>query len=99
VFADEHEETMDDGALCLTPNPWGTYKSAYESMPFWNNLAADRHDNGCNVSFADGHVARWRWQWKRTIKRSPDPIVVRTPVNAQDRADYQVAVQALPGAP
>jgi prepilin-type processing-associated H-X9-DG protein len=98
VFADEHEATMDDGALCLTPNPWGTYKSKYESSPFWNTLPADWHDNGCNVSFADGHVTRWRWQWKRTIQRSPNPIVARTPVNAQDRADYQVVVQAMPGA-
>jgi prepilin-type processing-associated H-X9-DG protein len=25
-------------------------------------MPADRHDKGANISFADGHVERWRWQ-------------------------------------
>ena len=28
---------------------------------YWLDLAADRHNQGANLSFADGHVEFWHW--------------------------------------
>lgn len=95
VFIDEHENSIDDGALCFA-NPHGVIGSSYQ--PFWDDHPADRHNNGCNISFADGHVEHWRWKWKRQVKRNSDPIILIYPVEPQDRADLQRLCDALPGA-
>ena len=31
------------------------------------NTPADRHWSGATLSFADGHVELWRWQWRATV--------------------------------
>ena len=33
----------------------------------WGDIPADRHNRGCNLSFADGHVEYWKWAWSRTV--------------------------------
>jgi prepilin-type N-terminal cleavage/methylation domain-containing protein/prepilin-type processing-associated H-X9-DG protein len=53
VFLDEDPWSIDDGALgILPPNVPEKY---YWSVP------GSRHNNGCVLSFADGHVETWRW--------------------------------------
>jgi prepilin-type N-terminal cleavage/methylation domain-containing protein/prepilin-type processing-associated H-X9-DG protein len=97
VFIDEHENTIDDGAFCL-PSPYAKFDAHY--APSWDDLPADRHNNGSNLSFADGHVEHWRWKWKRTVIRSADPFAAGgPPLNAQDRADLQRLYDGTPGAP
>ena len=51
VFIDEHEESIDDTWFVTSGFPGLT----------WANLPADRHGQGCNLSFIDGHVEHWRW--------------------------------------
>ena len=55
VFVDEHPGTMLDAQF---GNPAG--------MPFypeiWFDMPADRHTQGANLSFADGHAEHWRWR-------------------------------------
>jgi prepilin-type N-terminal cleavage/methylation domain-containing protein/prepilin-type processing-associated H-X9-DG protein len=55
VFIDEHPDTMLDSQF---GNPAG--------MPFypdmWFDKPADRHNQGSNLAFADGHAERWRWK-------------------------------------
>lgn len=46
------ECSIDDGCFLLTPVPGES----------WRNLPADRHSQGCNFSFADGHVEHWKWK-------------------------------------
>jgi prepilin-type processing-associated H-X9-DG protein len=29
---------------------------------FWWDLPANRHNQGCNFLFADGHVEHWKWR-------------------------------------
>jgi len=53
VFVDESLNTVDDGFFT-------TYLYAD-----WGNSPTARHSSGGTFSFADGHVARWRW---RTLK-------------------------------
>jgi len=53
VFLDEDPWGIDDGALgILPPNVPEKY--------YWS-LPASRHNNGCVISFGDGHVETWRW--------------------------------------
>ncbi len=58
VFWDERSDndlnknSIDNGALGIWPLTTGT--------GYWN-VPASRHNNGCILSFADGHVESWRW--------------------------------------
>jgi prepilin-type N-terminal cleavage/methylation domain-containing protein/prepilin-type processing-associated H-X9-DG protein len=55
VFMDEHEQTIDDGAMTV-----GSDKYHYVNQ--WIDVPADRHNQGANLSFGDGHVEDWRWK-------------------------------------
>lgn len=70
VLIDEHADSIDDGHFLV----W--------SMPDdrWVNLPADRHRQGCNLTFADGHAEHWRWQAAKAFfpkqsywKKASDP--------------------------
>jgi len=70
VLIDEHADSIDDGHFLV----W--------SMPDdrWVNLPADRHRQGCNLTFADGHAEHWRWQAPKSFhpkqsywKKASDP--------------------------
>jgi prepilin-type N-terminal cleavage/methylation domain-containing protein/prepilin-type processing-associated H-X9-DG protein len=75
VFIDEHGDTMLDAQF---GNP--------VLMPFyaqiWWDKPADRHNVGCDLSFADGHVERWRWK----VPKSPASIL--QPVAPSEQPDY-----------
>jgi prepilin-type processing-associated H-X9-DG protein len=32
------------------------------SAGYWWDVPGNRHNQGCNLSFADGHVERWKWK-------------------------------------
>ena len=57
VFVDEHEDAIDDGL-------WNSYNDDGSTtiQDVWLSLPADRHGQGANLSFADGHVEFKRWQ-------------------------------------
>ncbi len=50
VFIDTHEDDIMDSMFGIYPD-----------VNFWIDLAADRHNRGANLSFADGHAETWRW--------------------------------------
>ena len=67
VFIDEHEQSICDGEFHVRQaNPSdelmkdGSYDAGGESD--WDKLPADRHNQGANLSFADGHAQPRRWQ-------------------------------------
>ena len=77
VFLDEHPDTINDGFFM---NRWSEYK--------WGNLPAANHDNGANLSFADGHVEKHRWVESTTLK-PPVKGGSGGVFPAEPRADYE----------
>src|SRR5258706_1409301 len=55
VFIDVHEDGILDSLFGI---PWPG--SPYPQQ--WWDLPANRHNQGCNLSFADGHVERSQWK-------------------------------------
>jgi prepilin-type N-terminal cleavage/methylation domain-containing protein/prepilin-type processing-associated H-X9-DG protein len=56
VFCEEAQASLDDGEFGLYP----LINGAIAANNWWN-LPANRHNNGCNWSFLDGHVTFYKW--------------------------------------
>jgi prepilin-type processing-associated H-X9-DG protein len=81
LFLDENEWSIDDGVFGIYPAP----------NTEWCNLVSDRHLQGANLSFVDGHAQRWRWRWpKKFINHNQQAA------NAQDLLDLQQLQSAIP---
>jgi prepilin-type N-terminal cleavage/methylation domain-containing protein/prepilin-type processing-associated H-X9-DG protein len=72
VFLDEAANSIDNNALGIysgtdTDPQGGTFA-------YWN-LPASRHDNGCIITFADGHDEYWKWHghWILDANALADP--------------------------
>jgi prepilin-type processing-associated H-X9-DG protein len=37
------------------------------SADAWWDVPANRHNQGCDFSFADGHVERWKWKVPKVV--------------------------------
>ena len=55
VLIDTQEQDIYDATF-------GIFSPSSRWADFWLDLAADRHAQGANLSFADGHVEHWKWQ-------------------------------------
>jgi prepilin-type processing-associated H-X9-DG protein len=64
VFIDEHEESIDDGAWPSTK----AVSSPAGPTDGWAALPSDRHSQGANLSFADGHVEHRGWKAPKHYK-------------------------------
>jgi prepilin-type processing-associated H-X9-DG protein/prepilin-type N-terminal cleavage/methylation domain-containing protein len=61
TFLDVHEDEILDTEFGIpTSGLWGYGNS-------WWDLPANRHNQGCNFSFADGHAERWKWKVAKTV--------------------------------
>lgn len=56
VFCEEAEATLDDGEFGLYP-----LVNSAVAVNIWWNLPANRHNNGCNFTFLDGHAEYFKW--------------------------------------
>ncbi|MBW8865329.1 MAG: prepilin-type N-terminal cleavage/methylation domain-containing protein [Verrucomicrobia bacterium] len=72
VFLEVHEsEIMDTQfGIPVVPDWW--------SVGYWWDFPANRHNQGANFSFADGHVDRWHWKVPKivTISRGQQQAVL-----------------------
>jgi len=84
VFIDEHEKSIEDGfwEFSFVGGPGGDT---------WFSLPAGRHNQGCNLSFADGHAERWKWSWPKNFSAFGQPVA-----NAQDLLDLRKLQAACP---
>ena len=73
VFLDEAANSIDNNAL-------GIYgpSAAASAANFWN-LPASRHNNGCNVTFAEGHAEYHKWKGSNIIADNKIPDQTVTP--------------------
>ena len=63
VFIDEAPCTIDDGFFSIDI-----------AAHVWENIPAAWHDNGNNLSFADGHAEHWPWYFPKTIQNAAQPL-------------------------
>ena len=83
VMIDEQEDAIQDETFGYwSPDgPWADY---------WLDLPADRHSQGANLSFADGHVEHWKWQAPKIFYDNAEPAY-----SAGDLADLQRLQQCV----
>jgi prepilin-type processing-associated H-X9-DG protein len=67
VFLDVHEDGIADSLFGI---PWPGSQYPDE----WWDLPANRHNQGCNFSFADGHVEHWKWTVPKIFTDVPQPV-------------------------
>jgi prepilin-type N-terminal cleavage/methylation domain-containing protein/prepilin-type processing-associated H-X9-DG protein len=86
VFIDTHEDTIWDSTFGVLElgSPWQDY---------WLDVPADRHQQGANLSFADGHAERWKW---KSPKKGRE--VGSHTADDQDLADLRRLQQHIKGA-
>jgi prepilin-type processing-associated H-X9-DG protein len=60
VFIDENQDTILDGQFGCPPI--GSWDDGY-----WWDQPADRHSQGGNLSFADGHTEHWKWAVPKVV--------------------------------
>jgi prepilin-type processing-associated H-X9-DG protein/prepilin-type N-terminal cleavage/methylation domain-containing protein len=79
VFMDVHEDEILDTLFGIPTAAiwWGNV---------WWDVPANRHNQGCNFSFADGHAERWRWKVPKKVS-VPRGFIQAVP--AAELPDYQ----------
>ena len=64
VFIDEHEKSISQNGYFMNhPNSLLLFST---SLWTWLSFPTLRHNGGCTLSFADGHVESWRFKAPRT---------------------------------
>jgi prepilin-type N-terminal cleavage/methylation domain-containing protein/prepilin-type processing-associated H-X9-DG protein len=80
VFLDEEENSIDDGFFLIF----------YADDTRWPNMPSSRHDQGANLSFADGHCVRWGWKAPKLF-----PANASSPGDLADLRRLQAALPLL----
>jgi prepilin-type processing-associated H-X9-DG protein len=80
-FIDDNEQTIDDGIFVIGEGGW-------------YDCAADRHSQGANLSFLDGHAEHHRWRTPKALVK-PWRYGV-SPSVTHDQADHDWLVERLP---
>jgi prepilin-type N-terminal cleavage/methylation domain-containing protein/prepilin-type processing-associated H-X9-DG protein len=84
VFIDEHEDTILDSQFGCPPKG-----SPYFWQNVWWDMPANRHNQGANLSFADGHVERWKWKAPKVF------LWWVQPVGSEEASDYERLQNAM----
>jgi prepilin-type N-terminal cleavage/methylation domain-containing protein/prepilin-type processing-associated H-X9-DG protein len=84
AFLDENQYTIEDGVYLLFLVPDNT----------WQNAPSDRHDQGMNLSFTDGHCEHWHWLCPKTMTGLSAPA--SSPADLQDLRRLQAALVSGP---
>jgi prepilin-type processing-associated H-X9-DG protein len=69
ALIDEHEQAVDDGVFVMG-SPYINHNDPSDPkiQSDWWELPTDRHNQGCNLSFLDGHVDPWHWKFPKKFR-------------------------------
>ena len=84
VFIDENAGTIQDAEFGNPP-----VGSPYFQQNVWWDMPSDRHNQGANLAFADGHVERWKWKVPKTFHDWVQPVP------PEEMPDYQRIQNAM----
>ncbi|MHC1766695.1 MAG: prepilin-type N-terminal cleavage/methylation domain-containing protein [Verrucomicrobiia bacterium] len=90
-FIDVSEREICDGSFAV--RPLGLSAGDRD----WNDVPADRHVGGANLSFLDGHVEHHCWRWAKANKDPFNPPGITAVANDQDLQDLRWLQERLPG--
>jgi prepilin-type processing-associated H-X9-DG protein len=62
VFIDVHEDEIIDAQFGMPTQP------AYINPNEWWDIPANRHNQGANLAFTDGHVEHWKWAYPKNYQ-------------------------------
>ncbi len=85
LFIDTHPKSIVDPAFGVYHEDDATRRNLWVDMP------SDRHNNGANVSFFDGHVERHRWKSAMVMTNQPQRSVL-----GADRDDLRWLQNQIP---
>ncbi len=89
VFLDEAANSIDNNAIGIYSgaaiNGGTGIDPAQGTYAYWN-LPASRHNNGCVLSFADGHAEQWKWHDPWIIADNALPEADSLPNNGYEGA-------------
>jgi type II secretory pathway pseudopilin PulG len=83
AFLDENANTIEDGVYLLFRAPDET----------WQNAPSDRHSQGANLSFTEGHCEHWKWRAPKQMQGLAEGVS-----GADDLQDLRRLQAALPNA-
>ena len=78
AFIDESSDTQQDAEFGNPP----VNSPVFPSNDWWD-LPSDRHGQGANLSFVDGHVEHWKWQAPKVLGASIPSV------SPQEMRDFQ----------
>jgi prepilin-type N-terminal cleavage/methylation domain-containing protein/prepilin-type processing-associated H-X9-DG protein len=83
LFIDELEESLIDAEF-------GMPTAYHGNLTTWSDLPANRHNQGADLSFADGHVEHWKWVAPKVYT-----VVPPQPVRPDEWPDYNRLRQTI----
>jgi len=87
VLIDENADTIEDAEFGNPP-----VGSPYFWPNVWWDMPSDRHNQGANLSFADGHVEHWKWKMPKIFN---DWVQSVPPTEMPDYQRIQNAMKQL----
>ena len=78
VFIDEDENTIMDSLFGIP-----TVRFNPNAKDEWWSLPSNRHNQAANLSFAEGHVATWKWKVPKIYVSWPSP-----PISSAEMPDW-----------
>lgn len=85
VFIDENENTLEDDQF--------GYPMSNFDYGYWFDMPSNRHNQGGDLSFADGHVEYWHWQAPETTAGPFPPVL---PAQMHDYQRIGNAMRQIP---
>jgi len=87
AFIDVSQWLIDSGVFCIDPNA----PELGAEQDNWCYQPSDRHSQGANLSFVDGHVEHWHWKYPKLLQDWELPAV-----NEADLADLRRLQAGVP---